>query len=89
MKNYTILKSKLLKNKEVHHAYDALGPEYDLIRQIIKKRAEKGLTQEALARLIGTKQSAISRLESGTANPSLSFLRHISRALGGRLKISL
>lgn len=89
MKNYTSVKSQLLKNKEVHRSYGALGPEYNLIRQIIRKRIERGLTQEALARKMGTKQSAISRLESGAANPSLAFLRHISRALGGRLKITL
>jgi predicted transcriptional regulator len=89
MKNYTSVKSKVLKNTQVRYAYDALGPEYDLIRQIIKKRTKRGLTQEALARKIGTKQSAISRLESGGANPSVAFLRSVSHALGGRLKISL
>lgn len=48
-----------------------------------------GLSQKELARKIGTKQSAISRLESGTYNPSLSFLHRVSGALDARLKLSL
>ena len=89
MKNYTALKSKLLKNKETHRAYDALGAEYELVHAIIRRRTERGLTQEALARKIGTKQSAISRLESGAGNPTISFLEDIAIALGSRLKITM
>ena len=89
MKNYTAIKSKLLKNEEARRAYDVLGAEYELVRAIIRKRTERGLTQEALARKIGTKQSAISRLESGAGNPTLSFLEDIATALGSRLKITM
>lgn len=87
MKNYKELKTKLLKDKEIKKAYEALKPEFDLIATIIKKRIEKGLTQEELARKIGTKQSAISRLESGTYNPSLAFLEKVASALGARVKV--
>lgn len=88
-KTYRQLKRELLKDKEIKKAYEKLGPEFALIRMIIKKRTEKGLTQKELARRIGTKQSAISRLESGTYNPTLSFLQKVSETLGARLKISL
>lgn len=89
MKKYTSVKSNLLKKAKIRRAYDALGPEYDLVRAIIRKRIAKGITQEELAERLGTRQSAISRLESGMSNPTVSFLRHVARALDGKLKISL
>lgn len=89
MKSYKQFKTKLLKDKEIREAYEKLGPEFVLVEMIIKKRITKGLTQKELARRVGTKQSAISRLESGKYNPSLSFLQKVADALDTRLKISL
>lgn len=88
-KKFSILKSELLSDPEVRAEYDRLGPEYQLIAQVIRKRLQKKMTQSQLARLAGTKQSAISRLESGTYNPSLNFLQKISRALNSQLSISI
>jgi len=88
-KTYKQLKRELLEDKKIKQLYDRLGPEFTMIEMIIKKRIEKGLSQKELARKIGTKQSAISRLESGTYNPSLSFLQKVSEALDAKLKISL
>jgi len=89
MKSYQQFKTKLLKDKEVNQAYNNLGPEFALIEIIIKRRIEKGLTQKELARKINTKQSAVSRLESGNYNPSIAFLQKVAEALDVRLKISL
>lgn len=89
MESYKRLRAQLLKNKEFRKAYDALGPEFELITMIIEKRIKKGLTQAALARKIGTKQSAIARLESGSYNPSLAFLEKVAKALGAQLKIAI
>ena len=89
MKNYRQLKAKLLKDKEVRKAYDKLGSEFALIEMIIKRRIERGLTQRELARKIGTKQSAVSRLESGGYNPSIALLQKVADALHARLKVSL
>lgn len=67
------LKAELFKDPEFKAEYDALEPEYQLIRQIIKARAEKNMTQKELAEKIGTKQSSIARLEGGTYNPSFQY----------------
>ena len=88
-KTYKQLKKELLKDKKIRYTYEKLGPEFAVIEMIIKKRMEKGLSQKELARKIGTKQSAISRLESGAYNPSLSLLQKVGEALGAKLKISL
>ena len=48
-------------------------------------RREKGLTQSQLAKLIGTSQSAIHRIEKGDQNTSLEMIKKISTALGGQI----
>lgn len=87
MKNYKKIKSQLLRDLEFKKAYDNLGPEFELARQIIKKRLELGWSQSDLARKIGTKQPAIARLESGGYNPSMVFLQKTVRALHADLRI--
>mgnify|MGYP001592813095 CR=1 FL=1 len=83
------VKRKLLEDPAVKKAYDDLGPEFALIEKIIEKRITEGLTQAKLAKRIGTKQSAISRFESGNSNPSLAFMHKLADGLGVKLKISV
>lgn len=52
-------------------------------------RSRANLTQAELAEKMGTSQSAIARLESGKAKPTLATLRRLAKATGMRLKISL
>lgn len=87
MKNWKTLKKELLKDPEVKAEYERLRPKYELISALIEARIKKGLTQEGLAKKVGTKQSAIARLEGGNANPSVSFLEKIAAALGTKLEI--
>ncbi|SHF49784.1 Helix-turn-helix [Desulfofundulus australicus DSM 11792] len=49
----------------------------------------KGITQTELTRRVGTRQSAIARLESGTYNPSLRFLKKVAKALDAKIEVSL
>ncbi len=88
MKSYKEIKKKLLKDAGVRHAYQELGPEFELARTVIEMRLKKGLTQAVLAKKIGTKQSAVARLESGRYNPSLVFLDKVASALGAKLEVS-
>lgn len=89
MENFDKIKKELLKKPEFKKAYDDLKPEFDLIASVMRKRIEKGLTQKELAEKAGTKQSAISRLESGDYNPSFDFLQKIAKALEAKLTISI
>jgi len=81
-------RKELMKDPGVKKAYEELQPEFAIIKEIIRARVERGLTQKKIAAKMKTKQSAISRLESGRANPSLNFLKRLAIALGGTLKIS-
>lgn len=76
-----------LRDPAIKAEYDRLQPEFAVIRAIIKARIKKGVTQEYLAKKIGTKQSVISRLESGRANPSVAFLKKLAQALNSNLQI--
>ena len=87
MKNYNKIKAQLLRDPKFKQEYDSLEPEFELARQIIKKRLSLGLSQSALAKKMGTKQSAIARLESGAYNPSMAFLLKTVKALKADLQI--
>lgn len=80
---------RVLKDPEFKREYDALEAEFSLIEQLIAKRLEKGLTQKDLAKKIGTKQSAISRLEGGGFHPTFALLNKVAEALGAKVRVSL
>ncbi len=56
---------------------------------VAKARALSGMSQKQLAAATGIDQSDISKIERGLANPSVSTLERIAKALGGRLAISI
>lgn len=87
MKNFKTLKKQLLEKPAVKKEYDKLESEFSLAAQLIQKRLDKKLTQKQLAQKVGTKQSAISRLESGSYNPSMAFLQKLAQAFDSRLSI--
>ena len=80
-------KEKALKDPATYKAYKDLEPEYEIIRQVIQARIDQNLSQAELAIKAGTKQSNISRLENGNANPSLQFLKKLAASLGKELHI--
>ena len=61
--------------------------EDDLARKIYELRGQSGLTQEGLAKLVGTTPSVISRLEnSDYQGHSLTMLKRIADALDKRVE---
>ncbi|MBP1918331.1 helix-turn-helix transcriptional regulator [Youngiibacter multivorans] len=83
------IKAKLMKDAEFQKEYDRLKPRYELISQIIEARKNMKITQEELAKRAGTRKSNISRLESGSYNPSLDFLAKIAKSLGKEIHIEI
>lgn len=67
--------------------YDALQPEYDAVRAVISARLACHMTQKELADKSGLRQSNISRIESGSASPTVDTLARIAAGLGKQLKI--
>ena len=57
-------------------------------RRLYELRLQAGLTQKALAELVGTSHTAISRLENDAyQGHSLAMLRRIAAALGRRVEV--
>lgn len=82
------LDRRLMKKPGFKKAYDDLELEFAIIGALIDARAKRGMTQEKLAKKIGTKQSAIARLESGRSNPTFAFIQKLSDALDLRITVA-
>ena len=61
--------------------------EAELVRQLTAARNERSITQKELEKLSGVKQSAIARLERGTASPGIKTLLKLLRPLNMTLAI--
>lgn len=81
------LKTEFMKDPAFKKAYDDLEFEFQIIKALIRARAQKNMTQQKLAEKIGVKQSALARFESGNANPTLSFLKKVTEGLGLKLTV--
>lgn len=85
--NFKQFKNNALKDPTVRKEYDALQEEFSLIDQLITMRTKAGLTQEDVAKKLGTNKSNISRLERGRSNPSWGTLSKYAAACGFRVKL--
>lgn len=89
MSKWEVLEKELLSDSATKREFDKLTPRYAVISQLIAARIKNKMTQLDVAQKVGTKQSAIARLESGNVNPSLEFLQKIAQVMGYKLTISL
>ena len=76
-----------LKNDDFKKEYEALEPEFEIIRAMIEARKRKGLTQKELAARTGIAQGDISKLENGNANPSIKTLQRLAAGMGMKIKV--
>ena len=88
---FSDFKKKALQNQEVKKEYEALEPLFKIKKQLIVARLSKGLTQDDIAKKIGTSKTNISRLESPNNSymPNLATLVKYADALGMKLNIGL
>ena len=56
-----------------------------LVRELAARRQAVGLSQTEVAARMGTSQSAVARLESGTADVRASTLERYAAAVGGQI----
>ena len=81
------LKADLMKNPKFRQEYEKLEPEFAIARTIIEARIKDKVSQEQLAKKMGTGQAVISRLEGASSSPSLSLIKRLASALN--LKVEL
>jgi transcriptional regulator with XRE-family HTH domain len=82
------LHKKWMREPKYRKAYRALEEEFVLASAVIDARNRAGLTQQQLARKMGTTQPVVARLESGGTRPSMRTLERLAKATGSRLLIS-
>lgn len=71
--------------------YNAIAEEFELLDELLAARKNAGLTQAQVAERMGTKATAITRMESnlatGQSGPSYATLKKFARATGKKLQI--
>jgi len=77
----------LMRDPQVRKAWKETRLEYEIARALILARVKKRLTQAQLAKKLKTRQSVISRVESGQTTPSLSFLKRLASVLDTSLSV--
>ncbi len=84
-------KKRALSNPQVKKAYEAAASDFAFLDEVLRARAEAGLTQSEVAERIGTTQSAIARLESAEPkhSPSIATLQKYAKALGYTVEVRL
>jgi transcriptional regulator with XRE-family HTH domain len=93
MKTHEEMVAQWVKDPEFKAEYDALEEEFSIFDALVEARRQAGLTQEEVARRMGTKPPAIARLESSGGqkkpSPTLNTLQKYAKALGCRLELRL
>ena len=75
------------KNNDFKKEWNNIQPELQIIDTLIEARKAKKITQKQLSELTGIAQGDISKLENGSANPSIKTLQRLADGLGMMLKI--
>ncbi len=79
----------LLEDPEFREDWERTAFARAIAIQIIRYRADHGLTQTALAQRLGVSQASVGRLELGEHEPKISTLRTLSEKLGMRFLIDI
>ena len=91
MLTHELFKARMLADPEVRAEYERLTPEMELLDILLKARKKAGLTQAQVAERMGTKASAVTRLEgalaSGRHSPSIATVRKYLAACGKRMVV--
>jgi transcriptional regulator with XRE-family HTH domain len=78
-----------MRDPEFQREYEALGPEFEIIKQIIDLRLKRKMSQAELAKKVGTQQPSIARMESRRQLKDLEYLQRIAQALDAKLEVRL
>lgn len=78
-----------LRDPAFRAEWERLAPARAVANRLIAYRADRGLTQTALGRLLGMSQPAIARLEMGEHLPTLQTLLKLSEALGLEIVVAM
>jgi DNA-binding XRE family transcriptional regulator len=87
LQNY--IDKRKCRDAEFAEDFDAGYEDFKIGVMLKQARLEADLTQEELATILGTKKTAVSRIENHAEDIKLSTLVRTARACGKRLSVSL
>lgn len=76
-----------LRSKSLRKAYEKEYARLAIAYEIVQARKQKRMTQSALAKRLGTTQSAIARIEQGRQNVTVGMLAEIAKIFDRKLQI--
>src|SRR5258708_37172558 len=88
-KTWTEIRDEGLRRPAARRAYDDARLAYEIGRQVRELREAQGLSQGAVAHLMGTTQSVVARLEAGGTKPTLRTLERVAADLHVRVYVQL
>jgi DNA-binding XRE family transcriptional regulator len=83
------LKARHMRDPEFRKEYEKADLEYAAAEELIKARTRAGMTQQQVAEALGTTQSSVARMESGSVVPSLKTIRRFAEVTGSRVSLHL
>ena len=88
--NFDRYLKKQLRDPEFEERCKKAGEAWDVAIQLTAMRKAYGLSQQELAKRVGTSQQQISRLESPSyEGHSLSMLRKVAKVLGASVQVKI
>ena len=85
--NFQTYLEEQLKDPKMKRLYDEYGKQLEVAYQILQLRKKQGMSQNQLAKKLGTTQSNIARLEAGQQNLTTGTLQKIAGVFRRDLKI--
>ncbi len=87
--SFRVFLADQMQDPEFRREYEALEPEFAIIKQIIDLRIKRQMSQAQLAQRVGTQQPSIARLEARGRVKNLDYLQRIANALDARVEVRL
>jgi ribosome-binding protein aMBF1 (putative translation factor) len=81
-----IVAERTARNPEFPGLVEAALRRRQLLRELGAEREKLGLSQTAVAAVMGTSQSAVARLEAGDVDAKLSTVERFAAALGQKVE---
>lgn len=81
-----------LQRDDVRSEYEAMEPEFEVLKMFVKARRKAHLTQQQVAERMGAKQESVARMESKLAKgqfPSVAMMQKYAKAVGKTLHFEL
>ena len=85
--NYELYRDKILKDPKARKLYDEYGKQLEIAYKILQLRKKQGMSQNELAKKVGTTQSNVARIEAGQQNFTMATLQKIAKVFKHDLQV--